>query len=70
MTGEMVRTFMWLIVGAAMVGLLIFYWVTNRQGRLDCGCLRWRTAVYGCMTCGHTRCAEHRYVIHTCTDGR
>lgn len=62
-----VSTFLPLLVVVALLALTVkVLWEIRNDQRLDCGCLS--SAVYGCMTCGYTRCVEHRYVPHECNN--
>jgi len=61
---------MWLIL-AAIIAAIVAAEVIDRRQRdrevLDCGCPADGRPTYFCITCGHTRCAEHRDDIHDCT---
>jgi hypothetical protein len=62
--------FLWAL-GLLMAGLFLVFggaqWLLGRRPRLrvtralDCGCPDDGRPVYGCLTCGHTQCAEHRF---------
>ncbi len=63
---EQIRILLWILLAALAVAVLAAYWVLNRRGRLDCGCVNDGGPVYGCMVCGFERCVEHRYEVHDC----
>lgn len=60
-------TFLWTLVVVAAPVLAVLWVLGRNTGKLGCGCPA-RGAVYGCMTCGYTRCPEHRYDAHDCNE--
>lgn len=49
------------MLGAALgIGLARLQYPLIKPRPLDCGCPRDGRPEYGCLYCGHARCAEHR----------
>ena len=59
-------TFAVTLSGLAILGLTAWWlWAANRP-LLGCGCLNDGRGYNRCLTCGLTRCYEHRGLIHNC----